>query len=440
MKAARLLNAAGLLSLALTALPAQAQTNRDLVDVLANDPNFSTLVTAIQTVDAAGIVPGGLINTLKGPGPFTVFAPDNAAFAALPAGVLPSLLANPADLADVLFYHVLPAQVTAATVLQGGKAKTLLGNKVSFSTSGGSAFVNTSQILTVDKFVDNGVIHSIDAVLSPSDAPNSIFDILDQDAEFTLLTAAIKAAGLQSTLEGPGPFTLLAPVNGAFLNLPAGALRGLLNNPAALADVLKFHVIPGSFRASVVVTLATAPTVQGSTIFVNPTPAGLFVDEAQVIQTDVLASNGIVHVISDVLDPAPTTVVEFLQTNSNFSTLVTAVGAAGLGSTLSGSGPFTVFAPTNRAFNKLAPGTLAGLLANPTQLGNVLKYHVVPGKFFAADVLQLTTAPTVLGPVVNFSAAGNTVFVNQSKIQLFDIELSNGVIHAIDTVLTVPGP
>jgi uncharacterized surface protein with fasciclin (FAS1) repeats len=434
-------SAALALTVGALAMPGRAQATRDIVDVLANDPNFSTLVTAIQTVDAAGIVPGGLVATLKSAGPFTVFAPDNAAFAALPAGVLPSLLANPAELADILFYHVLPAQVPAATVLQGGKTKTLLEKKVQFKVIGPDAFVNSSKILTVDKFVKNGVIHSIDAVLLPSDAPSTIMDVLDESAQFSLLTAAIDIAGLRTTLDTGGPFTLLAPPNGAFLSLPQGALRGLITNPAALANVLKFHVIPGSFRATQVVTLSTAPTVQGNTIFVNPAAGALYLDEAEVIQADVQASNGIIHVLDDVLDPAPTTVVEFLAANPSFSTLVTAVGAANLGATLSGTGPFTVFAPTNRAFNKLPAGALAGLLANPTQLGNVLKYHVVPAKLFAADVIQLNNAATVLGPVVSFSQAANgAVFVNQSQIQAVDIELSNGVIHFIDTVLTVPGP
>jgi uncharacterized surface protein with fasciclin (FAS1) repeats len=129
------------------------------------------------------------------------------------------------------------------------------------------------------------------------------------------------------------------------------------------------------------------------------------------------------------------TIVEIAAANPNFSTLVTAVTEAGLVETLSGEGPFTVFAPTNEAFAKLPAGTLESLLADKAALTKVLTYHVVPGKVMAADVVGLTSATTVQGQDVTVAVEGESVMINNSTVVATDIEASNGVIHVIDTVL-----
>ncbi|MEO0651428.1 MAG: fasciclin domain-containing protein, partial [Planctomycetota bacterium] len=128
----------------LTAGQASAQ---DIVDTLAGDPQFSTLVTAVQTA--------GLVDALKGPGPLTVFAPTNAAFDKLPTAELDALLADPGALTQVLLYHVVDGQLLAADVLQGGDATTLANRDVTFSVDNGVPFVNASVISAVDDVVSN---------------------------------------------------------------------------------------------------------------------------------------------------------------------------------------------------------------------------------------------------------------------------------------------
>tara|TARA_R110002060_G_scaffold4280_1_gene6762 strand:- start:11 stop:511 length:501 start_codon:yes stop_codon:yes gene_type:complete len=131
------------------------------------------------------------------------------------------------------------------------------------------------------------------------------------------------------------------------------------------------------------------------------------------------------------------TVVENAANNADFSTLVAAVKVAGLAETLSGSGPFTVFAPTNAAFEKLPAGTVEKLLKpeNKDQLVKVLTYHVVPGKVMAKDVVKLTEAKTVEGSDVTIAVSGGVVTVDNAKVVKTDINSSNGVIHVIDTVI-----
>ena len=128
-------------------------------------------------------------------------------------------------------------------------------------------------------------------------------------------------------------------------------------------------------------------------------------------------------------------IVEVAQGAGSFKTLVAAVQAAGLADTLSSPGPFTVFAPTDDAFAKLPAGTVDSLLKDIPQLTKILTYHVVSGKVTAADVVKLTSAPTVEGSSLTISATGGTVKVNDATVTQADIQADNGVIHVIDTVL-----
>lgn len=127
-------------------------------------------------------------------------------------------------------------------------------------------------------------------------------------------------------------------------------------------------------------------------------------------------------------------IVDIAASNDSFSTLVTAVQAAGLVDVLKGEGPFTVFAPTNEAFAKLPPGTLQTLLNDKEALTRVLTYHVVPGRVMAADVMSLTSAKTVQGQSIQIDTSSG-VRINEATVVATDIEASNGVIHVIDTVI-----
>lgn len=131
-------------------------------------------------------------------------------------------------------------------------------------------------------------------------------------------------------------------------------------------------------------------------------------------------------------------IVEIAIANGNFQTLVAAVQAAGLAETLSGDGPFTVFAPTDEAFAKLPAGTVEALLNDKERLTAILTYHVVPGKVMASDVVDLTSAATVNGQDVAISVMNGKVMINNATVTATDIEASNGVIHVIDTVI-LPG-
>ncbi|NJN95214.1 MAG: DUF4397 domain-containing protein [Anaerolineales bacterium] len=269
----------------------------------------------------------------------------------------------------------------------------------------------------------------------------TIVEIASGDDRFETLVAALQAAELVDDLQGEGPFTVFAPTDHAFAKLPDGALEALLNDIPTLQKILLYHVAAGKNMAADVVQLTELETLQGEKVQIRVEGHKVFVNDAQIIITDIEASNGVIHVIDTVLIPPslqPKTIVDIAVADDRFETLVAALQAADLVETLQGDGPFTVFAPTDDAFAKLPAGTLEALLNDIPALKEILLYHVVPGKFLAADVVQQTELTTAKGDKVKIKVEGGKVFVNDAQIIITDIEASNGVIHVIDTVLIPP--
>jgi transforming growth factor-beta-induced protein len=308
-------------------------------------------------------------------------------------------------------------------------------------TDMGSAYVNDAKVIITDIETSNGVIHVIDTVLLPPAKPSDIVDVAVADGRFTTLAAALQAANLVETLKGEGPFTVFAPTDEAFASLPEGTVEALLQpeNLQKLSDILLYHVAPGKLMAEEVASMEEIETVLGPTLKVKVDMGNVYVNDAQIILTDIEASNGIIHVIDAVLLP-PADIVDTAIADDRFTTLVAALEAAGLVETLKGEGPFTVFAPTNDAFAKLPAGTVETLLKpeNLEQLKNILLYHVVSGKVMAEEVITLNAADTVLGQPVTIKVEDGKVYINDAQVTVTDIETRNGVIHVIDMVLLPP--
>jgi transforming growth factor-beta-induced protein len=271
-------------------------------------------------------------------------------------------------------------------------------------------------------------------------------DIVDTAAcadSFKTLVAAVQAADLVETLKGKGPFTVFAPTDEAFAKLPAGTVEDLVKpeNKAKLVAILTYHVLPGQVLAKDVVKLTAAKTVQGNEVAIKVADGKVTVDNANVVKTDIVCSNGVIHVIDKVIIPTEKSstpdIVDTAVKAGKFKTLVTAVKAAGLVETLKGEGPFTVFAPTDEAFAKLPKGTVESLLKpeNKEKLIAILTYHVVPGKVTAKDVVKLTEAKTVQGSSVKIAVDDGKVSIDGANVVKADIDTGNGVIHVIDAVI-----
>ncbi len=276
------------------------------------------------------------------------------------------------------------------------------------------------------------------AQISTHAAADDIVDTAVATGQFKTLAAALKAGGLIETLKGKGPFTVFAPTDAAFAKLPKSAIAELLKpeNKGALVEILTYHVVPGQVKAADVVKLKKAGTAAGSNVKVSKSDKGVMINDARVIKTDIVCSNGVIHVIDAVLMP-PKDIVDTAVGAGDFQTLVAAVKAAGLVDTLKGDGPFTVFAPNDAAFAKLPKAAIADLLKpeNKDKLTAILTYHVVPGKVMAADVVGLDSAKTAQGSEVAIKTKDGTVMIDGAKVIATDIECGNGVIHVIDSVI-----
>lgn len=416
----------------------------NIVQVAQGASQFSTLVAAVQRA--------GLVDALTGPGPFTVFAPTNQAFT--DAGIT-DVSAVPVDqLRDILLYHVVAGRVMSNQVTSGAVPTLLEGESLNFAVSGGTITINDGVgVTTPDIAASNGVIHAINSVLLPptedEEETNTIADIVIGNENFSTLLAAVLEAGLADALaSAEGEFTVFAPTDAAFARfmedngLTAEALLASEN----LADILSYHVVEGSVPSSAVAA-GSVSSLGGSPFFVSVDPDGdIWLNgSAQVETTDIMADNGIIHVIDYVITPPTQSIAEIAvgfttAAEPQFTQLVGALSRAGLVDAVSGGfdDNLTVFAPTDAAFAALyAALEVEGYEDIDLELLTaVLTYHVVPARAFSQDLREGAELPTLSGE--------NTLTVNLADLEinesglvpsLLNVHATNGVIHVIDQVL-----
>ena len=297
-------------------IPLVQQPTMNIVETAIDNGSFTTLVTALQAAE--------LDDDLAGPGPFTVFAPTDDAFDTLEMmapGTIAFLLdpANQATLIDVLTFHVIAGQVSAsaATALDGTSAIMFNALNLRIDVVNGDLILslngNRQATVTItDIATTNGVIHVIDAVLDPADAVVNIVDTAVANGSFATLVTALQTAELDDDLAGPGPFTVFAPTDAAFGLLPMGTVAELLlpANRATLIDILTYHVFNGSVLSPAALALdgQRVTMLNGGNVGIDIAASELVLNlggmrQATVTITDVLCSNGVIHVIDAVLDP-----------------------------------------------------------------------------------------------------------------------------------------
>ena len=501
----------------LTALHVSAQDRPNLVTLLENDPDgrFTTLLAAIGD--------GPLSHLLTQPGPYTLLAPTNDAFAAAFESMgmtQEEALASP-ELGDILAYHVVPGKYFFRDLISGPSLLTALASqRVTFALIDGNLTANGSVVSDPDNPASNGVMHAIDSVLLPPDmmaamqaaapeptveatpeaaevagVPAELPDLVtllenDPDGQFTTFVAAIEASNLRGYIASHGPYTLIAPTNDAFaaaLDTLGMTQDDLLADRHALSQIVLYHFIPGEYYFRNLLNGATVDTLlRGQSVTFALTDGFLTVEGATLGDVDNRASNGVMHVSDTVLlppdlraapaeaTPEPTAVptteptaaptaaptpeatvvagnpaelpdlVTLLENDPDgrFTTLVAAIDAAGLRRNLNVGGPFTLLAPTNDAFTALFETlgmTQDQAFANPSVLTQVLLYHAIPGEYFFRNLITGPTVPTLLqGESLTFALTDGFITVEGASITDPDNRASNGVVHALDTVLLPP--
>lgn len=289
-----------------------------------------------------------------------------------------------------------------------------------------------------------------DVVVPTTD--NTITGIASANADFSILVQALTRAELAATLQSDGNFTVFAPTDAAFTSfLTAAGFASINDVPKdALKEILLNHVISGTLKSADLTTTYIKTMAKGSasatnnlSMFVNTADSAVKLNGVATVKTaDIMASNGVIHSVDTVITLP--TIVTHATANPNFSSLVGALTGSGqpdFVSILSGTGPFTVFAPDNSAFTsldaELAPGGIAGVTA--ANLTKVLQYHVVSGNVLAASLTEGQVVSTLANQSFTLELTGGAKIKDASgrtsTITATDVQCSNGVIHVINKVL-----
>jgi transforming growth factor-beta-induced protein len=470
--------AAGETTITLTVTDNQAQSasNDVVIDVEETIPDIPTLGDTIPDFEdlstlAAALEATDLDEALNEEGPFTVFAPNNAAFDALLDALefesLDEVVANLTSdgVSQLLQAHVVQDSLPA-DLIQAQDYTTINDSTITITTDAdGNVFANGAQVVTANIIAGNGVIHVIDSVinlpgLDMGDEMANAGSALGDIEELSTLNAAVDATGLTDDLDQAEQVTIFAPNNAAFQalldELELASLDELVEALTAegVTGVLQAHVVADSLGAAEVVAAAggdSLATLNADEMIGVTTDAdgNVYVNGAQVIETDILVGNGVIHIIDSVInlpEMGMANAGSALGDIEELSTLNAAVDATGLTDDLDQAEQVTIFAPNNAAFQALLDDvqvtTLEELVEALTAEGvaGVLQAHVVADSLGAAEVLAATDSLTTLNAdkKLGVRTEGDMVFVNDAQVLETDILVGNGVIHVIDSVVNRP--
>lgn len=358
---------------------AKPATCKSIAAIVASDPQFSTLATALEAADLTG--------ALAGSGSYTLFAPTNAAFAKVPSDQLAGLLGDPEQLSAVLSYHVVAEKASAAELRGASSGTTEQGADVQIKVSGNQIMINDARVVKADIQACNGVVHAIDAVLMPP--------------------AEVEAPEAQAPAPAPA-----APA-------PAPAAPAASTAPAAI-DVRSIPALPlsGAVTVSTPATTETGTTETSTeTATEETTTEETATEEAGTEEAGTEEGTAVVE---------SNTLYDVLVADERFSTLRDLLSDADLTDMLM-SGEYTVFAPTDEAFAALPEGALAAVASDPELLLSLLRYHVVQGRLTSEQV-QVGSLQTVAGSPLTIEAELSPA-----------IESSTGLIYPVDAVLLPEG-
>ena len=423
----------------------------------ANDAGLTTLIAALEQAN--------LKSALAGDEDLTIFAPTNDAFNAFLNEIGQDNLSDiPIEvLATVLQYHVIDAgsAITSGDLAPTQTVGTLAAEDLTITSDGNAVTLNPdtddASVSTADVMTESGVVHVINKVLVPPTYREILGTIVEPaffNINFTTLIDAVLAADpsvLTTLLDPNGTYTLFAPTNDAFT---AAGITDL----AAVTDVegvLQYHLLTQEVPAADVINTDQATTANGEEIYISVVGSDVFINgTTQVTATDIAASNGIVHVINRTLIPPPGSIADIVTDVADggageFTILLDLIGQAAdlpdgtsvVDALSDADAEYTVFAPTDAAFNALPEGTLAGL--SDVEIRDILLYHLVGDAVFSTDLAD-GGVTTVNGADITIDAtnltitdaSGGTAGIEPGTDgELINILATNGVIHTIDAVL-----
>jgi uncharacterized surface protein with fasciclin (FAS1) repeats len=277
-------------------------SGRTIAQTVASNDDFDTLESLLGQA--------GLSDTFAGTGSYTVFAPTDAAFALLGEKTLATLgqPENKTKLTAILTYHVVPGSMSSSQFTSTGGANTLNGQRLGFGGSNGNFTVGQVTITKTDIQCSNGVVHVIDAVLTPSES--NLAEVAGTTGNFSTFLKACQAAGLDAMLVKNGNYTVFAPTDEAFAKLPAGTLEMLMQpeNRTQLREILSYHIVPGNrWFSTELGHRSQLPTIAGETLNVQTNGGTMTLANGSVVNSDLQATNGVLHGVDTLLLPGVST-------------------------------------------------------------------------------------------------------------------------------------
>lgn len=424
---------------ALAADPAEAQT---VGRIISEREDLSSFLKVLEKAERGSVL------SEKTDVSFTVFAPSNKAFEALPEGAAKILLdpRNDDRLEEVFNYHIIfraepPFELEKYSVLQTTSGQ-WLSIDYKAKTIGGATF--TGEIIPCS----NGVIYIIDQVLSPT--TNDLFQTLQKDGRFTLFTKAITASRQTKLYQNVhANYTVFAPTDEAFKKLPEDVVASLFlpENDERLQDIIKHHISERVFsagRSNSATRLGVADITPfsafGQQLNFATSDEGATIDGVDILQTDLPTANGLIHVVDSVVLPAERSTLQIIEQDPRFSKLVTLLEASGLNLPLADSKNFTIFAPTNDAWDD---AQYKKLVEDPTgenreAIFAILARHVITGKHISENPIPYAKLRTIHGAPIYLTVDEGKTNIQGIEIIEADKEAFNGLVNVITKVIPDP--
>ncbi|XP_062045084.1 transforming growth factor-beta-induced protein ig-h3 [Lepus europaeus] len=378
----------------------------------------------------AAVAASGLNTLLESDGQFTLLAPTNEAFEKIPTETLNRILGDPEALRDLLNNHILKSAMCAEAIVAGLSMETLEGTTLEVGCSGDMLTINGKAIISnKDVLATNGVIHFIDELLIPDSAKT--LSELAAGSDVSTAIDLFGQAGLGTHLSGNERLTLLAPLNSVFE-------EGAPPIDASTKSLLLNHIVKDQLASKYLYHGQTLDTLGGKKLRVFVYRNSLCIENSCIAAHDKRGRYGTLFIMDRMLTPPVGTVMDVLKGDNRFSMLVAAIQSAGLTETLNREGAYTVFAPTNEAFQALPPGELNKLLGNAKELADILKYHVGEEILVSGGIGTLVRLKSLQGDKLEVSSKNNAVSVNKEPVAESDIMATNGVVYAITSVLQPP--
>ncbi|RAM59525.1 hypothetical protein DS66_01665 [Mesotoga sp. SC_3PWM13N19] len=399
----------------------------DIFSMLRETEELSDLSRKVES--------SGLDVLLSGPGPFTLFAPINEAFAKLPPATGEKLSADASYSQRVLLYHIVSGKMTSQVIVQKPEIDTLLGQSLAIDARGGIR-VDGASILVSNIEASNGIIHIINAVILPREEPD-IVQVMRNTGILDTFVSALEKTGIVDRLRTENPLTIFAPSDIAFARIPLETRESFFERPEWMREVLLHHVARGFYATYDLIDENALRSLQGDVINVKVTDQGLDIDGTLVNISNIVAENGIIHIVNHVTFPTITrnslpSIRETME-SSGFYIMLSLLEEADLGGMLDTRSPMTVLALSDKTLLELEE-RIGSLSSDEETLVDLLAFHFIPNEYLYSELKIAQSLYAINGKPL-YVKAGDRIYINDVPIIRRDVVCRDGVIHEIESVI-----